>query len=60
MRNRKPMLLDKEYKGKEYDAEVAKELHYPDVVIAMLLNEEDEEKRQRILTDARHGKYGRR
>lgn len=47
------------YKGKEYDAQVAQELMYPEKVVAMLLNEEDEEKRQRILTDARHGKYGR-
>ena len=47
------------YKGKEYDAKVAKELGYPTKVVAMLLNEEDEARRQRILTDARHGKYKR-
>ena len=47
------------YKGKEYDALVAQELGYPTKVVAMLLNEENEEQRQRILIDARHGKYGR-
>ena len=47
------------YKGKEYDARVAQELMYPEKVVSMLLNEEDEERRQRILTDARHGKYSR-
>ena len=47
------------YKGKEYDAQVAHELMYPEKVVDMLLNEEDEERRQRILTDASHGKYNR-
>ena len=47
------------YKGKEYDAQVARELMYPEKVVTMLLNEEDEARRQRILTDARHGKYKR-
>ena len=47
------------YKGKEYDAHVAQELGYPMKVVAMLLNEENEERRQRILIDARHGKYNR-
>ena len=59
MRNRNPMLPDNEYKGKEYDATVAKELGYPTKVVAMLLNEENDERRQRILTDARHGLYNR-
>ena len=47
------------YKGKEYDAKVAKELGYPTKVVAMLLNEAGEARRQRILTDARHGLYNR-
>ena len=47
------------YKGKEYDAQVAQELMYPEKVVTMLLNEENEERRQRILIDARHGKYNR-
>ena len=59
MNNRNPILPDKEYRGKEYDAKVAKELGYPTKVVALLLNEEDEARRQRILTDARHGKYKR-
>ena len=59
MNNRNPILPDKEYKGKEYDAKVAKELGYPTKVVAMLLNEENDERRQRILTDARHGLYNR-
>ena len=59
MNNRKPILPDKEYRGKEYDAQVAQELMYPEKVVTMLLNEEDEARRKRILTDARHGKYGR-
>ena len=59
MNNRNPILPDKEYKGKEYDAKVAKELGYPTKVVALLLNEEDEARRQRILTDARHGLYNR-
>lgn len=59
MINRNPILPDKEYKGKEYDAKVAKELGYPTKVVAMLLNEENDERRQRILTDARHGLYNR-
>ena len=59
MRNRNPMLPDKEYKGKEYDAKVAKELGYPTKVVTMLLSEEDDERRQRILTDARNWKYSR-
>lgn len=59
MRNRNPVLPDKEYRGKEYDAKVAQELMYPEKVVTMLLNEEDEARRQRILTDARHGKYDR-
>ena len=59
MNNRNPILPDKEYKGKEYDAKVAKELGYPTKVVAMLLNEENDERRQQILIDARHGKYSR-
>ena len=59
MNNRNPILPDKEYKGKEYDAQVAQELGYPTKVVDMLLNEENDERRQRILIDARHGKYGR-
>ena len=59
MNNRNPILPDKEYKGKEYDAKVVKELGYPTKAVAMLLNEENDERRQRILTDARHGKYSR-
>ena len=59
MINRNPILPDKEYKGKEYDAKVAKELGYPTKVVAMLLNEENDERRQRILIDARHGLYNR-
>lgn len=59
MRNRNPILPDKEYKGKEYDAKVAQELGYPTKVVAMLLTEENDERRQRILTDARHGLYNR-
>ena len=59
MINRNPILPDKEYKGKEYDAKVAKELGYPTKVVVMLLNEENDERRQRILTDARHGLYNR-
>ena len=59
MRRRPPILPDKEYKGKEYDAKVAKELGYPTKVVTMLLSEEDDERRQRILTDTRNGKYSR-
>ena len=59
MNNRNPILPDKEYKGKEYDAKVAKELGYPTKVVVMLLNEENDERRRQILTDARHGKYSR-
>lgn len=59
MNNRNPILPDKEYKGKDYDAQVAQELGYPTKVVDMLLNEENDERRQRILIDARHGKYGR-
>lgn len=59
MNNRNPILPDKEYRGKEYDAQVAQELMYPEKVVTMLLNEEDEARRQRILTDARHGLYNR-
>ena len=59
MNNRNPILPDKEYRGKEYDAQVAQELMYPEKVVATLLNEENDERRQRILIDARHGKYSR-
>ena len=59
MSNRNPTLPNEEYKGKKYDAKVARELGYSKKVVNMLLKEEDPVKRQRILADARHGKYGR-
>lgn len=41
----------------EYDIKVAIELHYPEKVLDLLHKESDPVKRQRILTDARNGKY---
>ena len=48
-----------EYKGRKDDAKIARELGYPKKVVDMLLKEKDPVKRQRIFTDARHGKYNR-
>lgn len=50
---------DKKRLHKE-DIKTAKELGYPAIVIKMLENEPDWNKRQHILTDARTGKYSKR
>lgn len=47
-----------EKKQKENDINCAKELGYPDKVIAMLMLEDDPNKRSDILTNARKGFYG--
>ena len=42
------------------DIKAARELCYPKVVIELLRNEPSASKRQRILCDARNGKYDRK
>lgn len=42
------------------DAQLAEDLHYPDIVVKMLREEQDEKKRMRILEQARLGSYGNR
>lgn len=41
----------------KHDIKIAKQLKYPDKVIEALDKESDPDKRQRILSDARNGKY---
>lgn len=42
------------------DVRAARELQYPSIVIKLLENEPDQYRRQRILSDARNGKYDRK